>query len=335
MGEGEQKNANIPKIESGGAGQKKFNKWNSRQQQRAENRMLKEYKAPTPGLEQDLFTVGAASDAADFEEVRKKLGQYTGVNFKQGAVMAQRSIEEMVPPQFFDPPEPSATASPVEVEKWKVKYNELQNEKKAWRDAGPRTCQLLLVHCHLNMEQKLMLSERYLQINQDQNPVELLKLIRSIAHKHEDEKGGTMARVDHNLRLYMCYQKPQMTNVNYYKTFKAIRAVVDVHGGRAGFHEGMFKERLREIKTKNGLNVRDPAMDEMREKAMVKSCNEYLGCMFLQNSDEGRYKQLKSTLDNSYLFGKDDYSTSIEDALRKMQKHKPTQPQKTGTRHDH
>ncbi len=179
-----------------------------------------------------------------------------------------------------------------------------------------------------------MSSEKYLQINQDQNPVELLKLIRSIAHKHEDEKGGTMARVEHDLRLYMCYQKPQMTNVDYYKTFKAIRAVVDVHGGRAGFHEGMYKERLREIKTKNGLNVADPATDEMREKAMIESCNEYLGCLFIRNSDEGRYKQLKSTLDNSYLFGKDDYPTSIEDALRMMQNHKPTHPQKTGLRNE-
>ena len=101
-------------------------------------------------------------------------------------------------------------------------YNKLQNEKKAWRDAWPRTCQLLLVHCHPNMEQKLMSSERYLQVNQDQNPVGLLKLIRSIAHKHEDEKGGTKARVEHDLQLYMFYQKLQMTNIEYYKTFKAI-----------------------------------------------------------------------------------------------------------------
>ncbi len=97
MSEGERKNANIPKIEGGGGDQKKFNKWNNRRQQRAENKTLKDYKAPTPGLEKDLFTVGTASDAADFEEVRKKLGQYAGVNFKQGAAMAQRAIEEMVP----------------------------------------------------------------------------------------------------------------------------------------------------------------------------------------------------------------------------------------------
>lgn len=70
--------------------------------------------------------------------------------------MAPKAIEDMVSPQFADPPNPDAAASVVEVGKWKVNYNELQNEKKAWRDAGHRTYQLLLVHCHLNMEQNLM-----------------------------------------------------------------------------------------------------------------------------------------------------------------------------------
>jgi len=40
-----------------------------------------------------------------------------------------------------------------------------------------------------------------------------------------------MARVEHNLRLYMCFQKPSMSNVDCFETFKAIRAVVDVHRG--------------------------------------------------------------------------------------------------------
>ena len=66
------------------------------------------------------------------------------------------------------------------------------------------------------MEQKLVASDKYARINQIQDPVELLKLTRSIMHKQEDEKGGTMARVEHDLRLYMCFQKPSMSNVEYY-----------------------------------------------------------------------------------------------------------------------
>lgn len=58
---------------------------------------------------------------------------------------------------------------------------------------------------------------------------------------------------------------------------------------------------------------------------MLSSCDEYLGCLFFRSADEERFKELKKALDNLCLFGKDDYPTSIEDTLRMMQHHKPTQ----------
>jgi hypothetical protein len=70
MGETDRKDG--VKVEAAIGVQKRFNKWQKRQQH-VENKALKDYKAPTPGLEKELFNVGTASDAADFEEVRKKL----------------------------------------------------------------------------------------------------------------------------------------------------------------------------------------------------------------------------------------------------------------------
>ena len=90
MGETDQKDAT--KMEGTGGARKKYIKW-QKKQLRGDNRTLRDYKAPTPGLEKELFTVGAASDAVDFEDVRTKLARYAGVNFKQGATMAQKAIE--------------------------------------------------------------------------------------------------------------------------------------------------------------------------------------------------------------------------------------------------
>eukprot|EP00804_Cyclotella_cryptica_P008701 CCRYP_018547-RA/>CCRYP_018547-RA protein AED:0.32 eAED:0.32 QI:0/-1/0/1/-1/1/1/0/427 len=120
-----------------------------------------------------------------------------------------------------------------------------------------------------------------------------------------------------------------MSNTDYYKTFKAIRAVVDVHGGRAGFHEAIFKEMMREIKKENGLAPGDPATDEIKEKALNVACDEYLGCLFVRNADDERHKDLKRTLDNANLFRKDDYPITIEDRLRMMNNHKPSQTGRT------
>ncbi len=65
---GEDAKKNVPKVEGQEANQKRYAKWQSRQQ-RNKNRALKDFKALTTGLEKELFTVGTASNAAEFEEV--------------------------------------------------------------------------------------------------------------------------------------------------------------------------------------------------------------------------------------------------------------------------
>jgi hypothetical protein len=119
-----------------GGSQKKHNRWQNRCQQHGDSKTLREYKALTPGLEKELFTVGTTSNAADFEELSKKLVRYAGVNFKQGAAVAEKAVEDMGGPSFIDPPDPITAASPVEIKKWRIKYNELHGKKKAWKHAG-------------------------------------------------------------------------------------------------------------------------------------------------------------------------------------------------------
>jgi len=72
----------------------------------------------------------------------------------------------------------------------------------------------------------------------------------------------------------------------------------------------------------SGLAAGDAATNEMREKAIISACNEFLGCLFIRIADDERYRDLKLTLNNANLYGKDDYLTSIEDGLRMMENHK-------------
>jgi hypothetical protein len=65
--------------------------WANRQQRKNNKRFNKAfikpkkvYKAPTAGLETELFRT--------VKETVKKLAQYVGVNFKHGAALAQQAI---------------------------------------------------------------------------------------------------------------------------------------------------------------------------------------------------------------------------------------------------
>lgn len=49
---------------------------------------------------------------------------------------------------------------------------------------------------------------------------------------------------------------------------------MDIHWGRVGFNEGMFKEKIKEIMKKNRLEPGDASTVEMQEKVMLSSCND-------------------------------------------------------------
>ena len=159
--------------------------------------------------------MGDARDAAEFEEVKKKLARYMGVNFKHGTSGVQHAVESLEVPGVHEPKDPAADASPVKLKKWEANYDDFRKNKKAWEDAKPRLYKLILSHCHPDMEQKVQVSEGFEGINQDQDPIALLQLIRNIAHKHKDIKRGTMSIVEHDMGLFTCYQHPHWTNIEY------------------------------------------------------------------------------------------------------------------------
>ena len=61
------------------------------------------FQAPTPGLEDVVFTAGTARDAVKFKENSKKLGRWLAVNLKTGGPMLQKAIEDMKAPIFTEP----------------------------------------------------------------------------------------------------------------------------------------------------------------------------------------------------------------------------------------
>ena len=170
----------------------------------------KEYKAPTPGLETMIFKQGDAADATAFKDVKKALAKYTGTNFQIGSNMAQVATDDLVKPNLVEPALPAMSTPPtpaeeVEKKKWEYALDDYFKDKRAWDDARPRAFQLVLSHVHPDLEEKLEASSSWAAIKQAQNVIELLKLIRSHAHMHDEVKQGTMSLVEHDLDLYLNY----------------------------------------------------------------------------------------------------------------------------------
>ena len=82
------------------------------------------FKAPTPGLEDVVFTTGLAKDAAGFEENKKKLGRHMAVTFKMGGTIVKQAIETMKVPAFSKPADLPQNATKMEEKEWEMSYEE-------------------------------------------------------------------------------------------------------------------------------------------------------------------------------------------------------------------
>ena len=65
-----------------------------------------EHTAPTPGLNNVVFTFGSTKDAAEFAETKSKLSRYIGTQTWRYASEAALAMEMMVAPVYTEPPRP-------------------------------------------------------------------------------------------------------------------------------------------------------------------------------------------------------------------------------------
>jgi len=80
---------------------------------------------------------------------------------------------------------------------------------------------LILQHCNKDVEQHIESYGNWEVCNMAQDPIELLKLIRSALHKHDDIKQGTMAYVEQDIRLFTMWQKRDQSPLEFVKQVKA------------------------------------------------------------------------------------------------------------------
>ena len=66
----------------------------------------KEYRAPTVGLEDKIFTVGTTADAAKFEMVKEELGKHFTTQPWSDGADAPMAFETLTEPSYLEPREP-------------------------------------------------------------------------------------------------------------------------------------------------------------------------------------------------------------------------------------
>ena len=98
-------------------------------------------------------------------------------------------------------------------------------------------------HVDPDLEEKLKSASQWETINEHQDVVGLLKLIRAPAHQHDEVKQGMVSFVEMDFNLYLGYQPNGQDISTFYKLFKARCDVINTYGGQAGFHPQIYTAR--------------------------------------------------------------------------------------------
>eukprot|EP00956_Cyclotella_meneghiniana_P035517 scaffold115573_cov38-Cyclotella_meneghiniana.AAC.1 len=299
----------------------------------AAKKEAEQFSAPTQGLEKVYFTVGSAKDAVQFVEVKKKLAQYACLNFRHGNDLAQEAIENMTLPTIVDPGDsPVLGANPTGAEirakaDWEDAYEVFKLQRRAWNEARTRAFQLVLAHCHPEVEEKLEASSKWPAIRASKDVVDLLELIRGICMKHDEVKQGTMSLVELDLQWYLNFQDNDESVTDYAKRFKNTIDLIETFGGRPGLHPTIVEQHTREYELLSGKVEANFTADE-KEEILKTSMEEYRAALFLRISNDAKFGNLKLELDNMYLLQHGAYPRTIEEAMRYLQNYRDSNPKR-------
>ena len=94
----------------------------------------------------------------------------------------------------------------MEVKDYIVAMKTYQAKKDKCDENQPRAYNLVLQHCPPELKTRLTSQANWDQVWVDRDVVGLLKIIRDIAHNHDESKLGLMAIIECDMELYLGFQ---------------------------------------------------------------------------------------------------------------------------------
>ena len=154
------------------------------------------HTAPTPGLENVVFTHGTPQDAATYEDVVKQVTKYLGSQNYKGVAKLRKALETLTKPELVEPTRPKrqywTTDQQVEqtttVTKFPVVGDQLhaldmqiyledkktyREDSTVWEENQTRAYSIFELHCPESLIEDLKVFPKWEDIETNHNVIEL------------------------------------------------------------------------------------------------------------------------------------------------------------------
>jgi hypothetical protein len=283
---------------------KKFlnNRNNSRDHDFKPGRKNKDkFKGKCKDLEGFVFDANRYNQADEFMKTLNEIIDYVGANYENGDDV-RAAIEVGTKPEISKPVKPEARGGKIDETDeliWKCEID-CYVRRKATLDSNLRKAfSLVWGQCTDIMREKLEALPNFANIKSEFDVLALLKEMKTINFKFEDQK-YPYGSVYFAMKRFCTYrQTDQDTNNQHYDKFNNIVNVLDSYGIMLG-QEDML---LESDQVYSSLNDTQKKKEENIVQARKRNRERFLAFCFIVKSDNGRYQDLKTDLENDYTKG--------------------------------
>ena len=259
-----------------------------------------------------IFDCSDNKQADVFLHTVKRISEYVGKTYKHGGDMVSSFIAKArinvpipVAPVYADPTTPTAEELTLTLI-YRGKITTYLKRDANLDDNIQKAYSLILGQCSDLLQAKLKQQQDWATINDSQDSIRLLNLIRLITFRFEDQKFLPHALYQAKAALYAFRQRDQR-NEEYYERFQNLVDVATAYAGQLYDHTIVL---ICSDKLHPGID-HETLTDEQREACHVAASDLYLATMFMNQSDPRRFGKLMEDLENNYTRGNDDYPITL------------------------
>eukprot|EP00957_Ditylum_brightwellii_P018281 1377367-Ditylum_brightwellii.AAC.1 len=159
----------------------------------------------------------------------------------------------------------------MQISKYGCKLDKWSKNIKNWKNNCPCMFVIVLQHRPADLVQRLKSKDLWSATNLGKDIITLARMIRDVAHAHDDMTQGTMAIVASNIMLYTTFMSKAKMPVAFCCTFQANMNTINAHGGCAGRHPKLLDEHIERLMSEHGLdnNSNTDDLKKMEDSARV------------------------------------------------------------------
>ena len=277
-----------------------------------------------------MYYLGSAKQASDYEVTTAYLVNHIKSKFEYGDDIG-KALETLT--EFnADTDKPTLTLLPGKPEdvganneqskmEFKEEYAAYMRRKQMYRSNKTKAFAFLWEHCAKSMQNKILSRKDYESTVKD-NPIELLKAIKQHALNYQENRYEMAIIYDALKTLLLTRQKEGENLQDYTRRFCTARDIAVSHLGGPII--------LTKVVPK--MNDYDETDADKVTKCQEQAWNQFLGYMYLEQSDKQKYGTLTTGLATQQSLNNDQYPKSITHANNVLSNHKFDTPEKRNPR---